>query len=158
MKKILITLTMVFLFAGCATLKSQSAAHSSLLKVADHSFQNIQLKNKTLKVEVVNTTASTEQGLSARTRIDSDGMLFVFNEVGIQRFWMKQMQFNLDLIWLKDLQVVDISENVPKPLPTQTEQQLPVYMPRAAVNEVLEVPAGTAQTWQLKVGDTFTLR
>lgn len=149
-------LTTIF-FSGCVLFRNETTANTQLLGLRDHSILTVQIKNTNVKVEVVNTSESTEQGLSGREAIGSDGMLFAFGELGTQRFWMKEMQFNLDLIWLRDLKVVDISENVPMPVFGQTLGQLPFYTPKTPVNEVLEVPAGTAQKWQLKIGDSFSL-
>lgn len=157
MKKFFFLFLIPIFFSGCALINNGSQANKSLLNVSDHSIQSLLIDKKNIQVEVVNTAASTEQGLSGRSEIGQDGMLFVFNQTLIQRFWMKEMQFNLDLIWLRDLRVVDISENALKPSPGQSLQQLQIYSPKEPINGVLEVPAGTVQKWNVKRGDTFLL-
>lgn len=52
-------------------------------------------------LEVAETTAEHKQGLSGRTSMSpGTGMLFVFPKEGRQCFWMKDMHFSLDIIWL----------------------------------------------------------
>lgn len=142
------------IFAGCSTDRGPQL-QSQLLKASDHSAQQLHIHDKSITVELVNSDASTEQGLSGRTQIPHDGMLFVFPQSGIQRFWMKEMLFNLDFIWLKDLKVVDLTRNVPKPNPGQPLYTLPVYSPNTPANGVMEVMPGSIDEWQIKVGDTF---
>jgi hypothetical protein len=84
------------------------------LSVTDHSFADMQLGDKSFKFEVVNTEQSTSQGLSNRSEIGSDGLFFAFPQTGFQRFWMKEMLFDLDIIWLKDLQVVGVKNDIDK--------------------------------------------
>ena len=57
-------------------------------------------------------------GLSGRPNIGSDGLLFIL-PAGKHRFWMKDMQFNLDMVWIDQNQVVGISK-MPKPLSADT--------------------------------------
>ena|SRR5476651_830019 len=144
----LIVFGCIFFLAGC--IRQPSA----LQQLPDHSFTTLKLGSRQLKVEVVNTAASTEQGLSDRDQIGSDGMLFVFPQKSLQRFWMSKMKFDLDFIWLDDLKVVDLTKNVPHPQQSG-DNNLPIYAPKAPVNQVLEVPAGSIDNWQLKIGDTF---
>lgn len=143
----------MMLVSGCSS--AQNLTHQKLVSVPDHSFQTLRVGDRTVKVEVVNTPASVTQGLSDREEIGSDGLLFIFPQKEYQRFWMKDMKMDLDLIWLSDMKVVDVSENVPKPAVGQALNQLPIYAPKVPVNAVLEVPAGTAKNWNLKIGDSF---
>ena len=110
-----------------------------------------------LQLEVVNTPQSIEQGLSGRDEIGADGMLFVFDQAQTPRFWMKEMKFDLDLIWIKELKIVEVSENVLAPNLNTPLNQLPTYGPSQPVDMVLEVEAGRVQEWGLEVGDELIL-
>jgi len=56
-----------------------------------------------INVELANTNASREIGLSYRTSMNQDeGMLFVFDKIGKYGFWMKDMNFPLDILWLDE--------------------------------------------------------
>jgi uncharacterized membrane protein (UPF0127 family) len=106
-----------------------------------------------LTFEVVNSISSVVQGLSGREEIGSDGMLFIFPESRRHSFWMKDMRFNLDMIWIADGKVIEVTEGVPYPSPGTLDKNLPYYSPKQPVNMVLEVPAGMSATWGLQPGD-----
>lgn len=104
-----------------------------------------------LTVEVADTEASRTQGLSSRRDLsDHAGMLFVFDKPGFYGFWMKDMKFALDLIWIDETwKIVDLTKNAsPKSFPG-------TYMSSEPVRYVLEVPAGFANKNNLKIGDVF---
>ena len=133
--------------------------------------QNNQLKNynynapllvgkNLLQVEIADTPDKQEQGLSGRPPLtDEQGMLFDFGPTpSLPTFWMKDMKFNLDLIWIYDNKIVGITPGVPAPLPGQALKDLPLYHSPAPVTEVLEVNAGWAQKYRVTVGDAVSLQ
>lgn len=104
--------------------------------------------------DIAITDSQRQQGLSGRDRLpESHGMLFVFQNKAQHGFWMKDMNFALDFIWIDDTIVVDITENVPPPAPGE---QITAVAPRVPVNRVLEVNAGTVQRTGIKIGDNVT--
>ena len=112
----------------------------------------ITLGSNTLQVEIAATPKQWEQGLSGRATLDATaGMLFRFPEVHVPVFWMKDMRFPLDMIWIDNDTVVDITANVPAP----TSPTLPTYSPKQEVDTVLEVNAGYAENHKIKLGDTL---
>jgi uncharacterized membrane protein (UPF0127 family) len=74
------------------------------------------LDSQSLQLEVVNTPESMRKGLSDRVMMcEKCGMLFEFPEENIYPFWMKDMKYDLDIIYLnKDAEVVEAFENVTK--------------------------------------------
>lgn len=57
---------------------------------------------KVIKVSIADTEQKRELGLSFFTDLPPDqGMMFLFNTPGRNRFWMKGMNFPIDIIWLK---------------------------------------------------------
>ena len=112
------------------------------------------LDNHTLAVEIVDTPEKRTQGLSNRSSLpENTGMLFVFTDYRQRNFWMKEMQFPIDMIWISDAQVVGIQKNVPIP----TSSQLLIYTSPEAVNYVVEVNAGWAEQHEIFVGSSFQL-
>lgn len=105
--------------------------------------------------EVVRTPEERAQGLSGRDALaDGAGMLFVFDREHIASFWMREMQFPLDIVWIgSDKTVVDISSNVPPPAPGTLDSDLPHYSPSVPVLYVLEVNAGAAEQAGVAIGD-----
>jgi uncharacterized membrane protein (UPF0127 family) len=77
-------------------------------------------------------------------------MLFLFEEEGIHSFWMKNMRFSIDILWL-DIQkrIVHLEPNVP-PCPSDP---CPSYVPGAAAMYVLELKSGSAEKQGLRLYD-----
>lgn len=136
----------IILLAGIATywFTNQNPATSSQFStLADRSIINWQLKDELLRVEVVNTEASVTQGLSGRTGLsDIDGMLFVFDESAIRTFWMKEMLFAIDIIWLNEGKVIWIESNVQPPKPGLLDSEIERRTSPAPVDMVLETLPG----------------
>lgn len=111
----------------------------------------IQIGSATLdKIEIADIPAKQEQGLSGRTSIDADyGMLFIFEKPGFYAFWMKDMNFPIDMIWLDQSgKIVGLAESV---LPSSYPK---TFEPEAPATYVLEVQSGLAQKEGLKIGDS----
>lgn len=75
------------------------------------------------------------------------GMLFVFNAPDTVCFWMKDMRFSLDIIWLDaQKEVVHIEKNVsPETFPK-------TYCPDKPAQYVIELNAGEAARNHLVAG------
>lgn len=106
-------------------------------------------------VEVVDTPEAIRKGLSGRPSLDGDkGMLFRFSEAEIYKFWMPDMHFPIDIIWISGDKVADIDENVSN----EFNSQNPIfYFPSRPVESVLEVNAGFARKHNIKIGDSAKL-
>ncbi|MEO5927498.1 MAG: DUF192 domain-containing protein [Patescibacteria group bacterium] len=104
----------------------------------------------TFRLEIADTDATRTQGLSGRDPLKlEEGMLFVFPREGIYPFWMKDMKFGLDIIWLRHGQVVDV---VTLPPPGPTDIVPPTHVPTQKADEVLEIDAGRAKQLGLEPG------
>lgn len=107
-------------------------------------------------VEVRDTEAGRSLGYSYREKIGkNEGMLFVFPVSAPYPFWMKGMKFDLDIVWIKDSQVIGLSEKVKAPV---NNGKVETVFPPQAVNQVLEVPAGWVRENGVKVGDEVGLK
>lgn len=104
----------------------------------DASFTEIHIAGKTIMVEIADTETKRTQGLSGRESLrENEGMLFVFPEPDYHGFWMKDMQFPIDIVWLdENLRVISVTERIaPETFPE-------VFYPPKPIQFVLEVPAG----------------
>ncbi len=106
--------------------------------------------NTCVDVEVVSGKKDTERGLQGRQGLGPNkGMLFVFDHDDRYRFWMKDVKFPIDIIWLdRQDRIVAVGENVPPCV----ADPCPVYMPPAEARYVLEVGAGFSRAHGLKPG------
>ncbi len=93
------------------------------------------------RVRVVDTPKERTQGLSGTTTLAPDeGMLFVFEEAGLHGFWMKNMNYAIDILWLNDeLKPVAVTKNIsPNSFPT-------IFYPPVPVRYVLEIATKSPQ-------------
>jgi len=105
---------------------------------------------KEISVEVADTVEKRSLGLGKRSGLENGwGMLFVFEKRKQHGFWMKDMQFPLDIIWLDNHIIVLILRIVQ---PAMSGVIPPVMTPPVAVNFVLEIDAGRADELKLQVG------
>ena len=111
-----------------------------------------------IRVLVADTPQERAAGLSGYDGLPEDtGMLFVFPEPRQPSFWMKGMEFALDIIWIADGRVVQIDASV-LPAPKDTpDDQLPRYRPDEPITHVLELSAGSADRLGITVGDRIAL-
>lgn len=126
-------------------------------QIAEHDqFSVIQVGENELRVEVVETPSARARGLSYRDEIGSDGMLFLFPDQEIRRFWMRGMRFSIDIVWIAQNQVVGVTENVPPPRPGTADEALPLYTSPEPVDWVLELPAGEAAAYGIDAGENVS--
>jgi len=74
--------------------------------------------------------------------------VFVFTQPSIYPFWMKEMKFPLDLIWLRDGVVVDVVELSP---PNRLSYPA-THTPTQTADMVLELTAGGAERYGISEG------
>lgn len=97
------------------------------------------------------TDAERDLGLGQRASLpENEGMLFVFDTPSEYAFWMKDMSFPIDMIWLDgDFRIVYIASNVPPASYPKT------FSPPTPSLYVLETNTGYAQKNNLSVGETL---
>ncbi len=109
-----------------------------------------------IPVEVADTLKKRRLGLGKRTSLKKGwGMLFIFGKRKPYRFWMKDMQFPLDIIWLDNHRIVHIIHNA-KPVNSRDEPEI-ITSP-VPVNFVLEIAAGRAAKLRLKTGQRMKFK
>ena len=115
------------------------------------------IKGQEFSVEIADNPMKRSRGLSGRAGLEmNEGMLFLFSNAGYQSFWMKDMRIPIDIVWIKDDKVVGFERNA-QPEPGMKQGRLNIYLPPEAVDKVLEVPAGTVERLDIKVGETAVL-
>ncbi len=104
-----------------------------------------------LRVEIADTAEERREGLMHRRRLEvGRGMLFVYPEPLSPSFWMKNMRFPLDMIFIgEDQRIKTIREKVP---PCQTDP-CKIYSSPYPARYVLEVPGGYSYLFKIRPGD-----
>jgi len=103
-------------------------------------------------IEVVDSEPQRQLGLMFREKLEGDkGMLFVYDRQGRHSFWMKNMRFPLDIIWInREKEIVAIDEDVPA---CRQGQDCPEFSPPVEVKYILEVNAGFTRKNKVRVGE-----
>ena len=105
-------------------------------------------------VELAVTSDEQSMGLSGRAELAAgSGMLFAWDQESRRTFWMPDMNFPLDLVWISgDCAVVDITRDAPPQAPGQSRDELPRYTVEG-VQYVLEINAGESALQGVNPGD-----
>ncbi len=118
----------------------------------------LQVRDKSFEIELADTASTRSRGLSGRDNLaDNQGMLFIFDKPASYGFWMKDMKFAIDIVWLSGNQIIGFSENL-QPEPQKSVFSLPIYYPPANIDKVLEINAGAVRKFGLQIGDKISLR
>lgn len=94
-------------------------------------------------------------GTEASDLGDAIGMLFVYDKAEPRVFTMKGMRYNLDILWIRDGQVIKVDYNVPAPV--GDAEPITLNTDPLMVDMVLEMPAGTAQRVNYVLGHELTI-
>jgi uncharacterized membrane protein (UPF0127 family) len=93
-------------------------------------------------VELAYQPADTSRGLGYRDELaPGTGMLFLFAEPAPRSFWMKGMQFCIDIIWIENGTIQGAAESVCPEPPGTADADLTSYVSPVPVTYVLEVPS-----------------
>jgi uncharacterized membrane protein (UPF0127 family) len=116
-------------------------------------YANVYLGGEEFLMQVANTPKAREQGLSDTKRLnEKEGMIFSFDTPDPACFWMKDMEYNLDIIWLDANQRVLHIENDLSPSTYPNS-----YCSPEPATYVLEVNGATVKNLHVQLGDQITL-
>ena len=111
--------------------------------------KRFQVGNAIFQVDLAQTQEERSRGLSGRAPMaDNKGMLFIFEKKKFHNFWMKDMKFPIDIIWMDgNFQIIDITKNIsPKTYPN-------TFTSLSPAKYVLEINAGLSEKNNIKLGD-----
>ena len=108
------------------------------------------VREQTIALELAISPAEQTLGLGKRASLPwGHGMLFLYETPRFHRFWMKDMQFDIDIVWIRDNRIVEISHHV-RHRPGTTGDQV---SSQELTDRVLELPAGYASAQGLRKGN-----
>jgi uncharacterized membrane protein (UPF0127 family) len=112
------------------------------------------IRGQRVALELAITPAEQRLGLGRRDALPWDhGMLFLYTQPAFHRFWMKDMRFDIDIVWIRGDRIVDISHRVPH-VPGGNG---PTVAPAELADKVLEVNAGYASAHGWRPGHRVEL-
>ena len=139
-----------------ATALSTSTELPSPTAAPDPELPLVTIGAATWQVELAITGEQLARGLSGRELLPAGtGMLFIYQQEGNRTFWMPDLRFPLDMVWIGgNCEVADVTLNAPIPLPGQSRNDLPRFSPNAPAQYVLEINAGEFESQGINVGDS----
>lgn len=148
MKKIFLIFSVLILVIALAFLNHNSP---------DKKTPQATINNHIFNLETARTEKEKGIGLAKYTNIPQNfGMLFIFEKPGSYSFWMKNMKFPIDIIFIKNNKIIKIFNNVPTP--KSDNEQLSIYTPDQLSDAVLEISAGLSEKYKFKNGDPIKIK
>jgi hypothetical protein len=118
--------------------------------IAGNKIVSVNIGKHKIYSEVVSSSEKMSRGLGGRSGMCSScGMLFEFERSGKYSFWMKDMQFPLDLVWIFQKKIVHIEKNIQPSFSGVLDSA-------EKADAVLEVNAGTIVRLGIEMGDGVT--
>lgn len=115
----------------------------------------VTIDNQTFRVMVAKTDKEKQIGLSNKKQIAKDqGMIFIFDNSDLYSFWMKNMEFPIDIVYINGNQVTTVISNAKVP---NSNTNLTIYQPEDKSDKVLEINAGLSNKYNIKKGSTVTI-
>ncbi len=138
---LLVLITIGFIITSSSPSSEWSDSDTALVRIANTQFS----------AAVAASASKQRTGLSSYDSLDaSEAMLFVFDSAEKRTFWMKGMSFPIDIIWIDDGIVVDITRNLQPP-----SHVVDIKTARSAkpASLVLEVQGGASLQHNISIGD-----
>lgn len=120
----------------------------------DGNFSAVIINNHEIPVTIANDDTARQIGLSHSLNLSTGtGKLFIFDKEGKYGFWMKDMNYPIDIVWISSsMKVVAVSANI-------TPETYPkIFYPPSAVQFVLEINANESKKFNIKEGEGVILK
>ena len=151
------TLSIIFLSSLLiivAILLSIAASSPVTAPTISGNQSTVTINQTTFKVDIADETREQRIGLSGRDNLAQDqGMLFLFPDKHIRNFWMPNMNFAIDLLWIDDNTIIGYEQNM---LPA-TPDSIITYKSPQPVDKVLEIPTGSINKFDFNIGDKVNI-
>ena len=107
-----------------------------------------------LQLIVSKSDTAKAKGLGGRLLIPKDGMIFFFDKPQELIFWMRDMYFPIDIVWIRNKKIIGFAQNI-HPEPATPLSDLKRYRSQSLADTVIELKAGEVKRLNLKIGDIF---
>lgn len=112
----------------------------------------VEIDGHKFQSEIVETNETRTRGLGGRDNLCLNcAMLFIFPAKGDYGFWMKDMRFDLDIIWIADGKIVYIARNF-------SHESLDTINPKIPADRVLEINSRLSDQYGFKIGDEINIK
>jgi uncharacterized protein len=141
-RKIIIFIIVISAVAAAIFLK---------FSVYENKIAKVKIKNSAFKAEIAADDLKREKGLGGKRSLCQDcSMLFVFPKRDRWGFWMKDMNFNLDIVWIDGNKIIKIAKDVDK-------NSKDTLRPDSPADKVLELNSGVTEENGIETGDLIEI-
>lgn len=133
-----------FIYFFVLNLKTMTDAVLNLPSKAE-----TEIAREDFNIYISRTPEERERGLSGFSDLkDDEAMLFIFESSDLHGFWMKEMNFAIDMVWLdENFKVISVERGV-------TQGTYPkVFYPESPSLYVLEFKSGVSGRLNMEKGD-----
>ncbi len=146
-----------FIFTFGTFFAIKTSTRSETLPCPDFNQAVLSINQHAFKIALATTPAQHIRGLSGcGSMAQNNGLYFPLPQKQIASFWMKEMLFPIDIIWINNNEIIGIEHNIPPP-DDPYDSSLPTYSPLQPIDAVLELPAGTAKKLNISINDKIIL-
>jgi len=150
MKKILLAYAVLLISIALLALVKYNVNLSSVIPFAKKNTATVAINNHNFDLILAKSDKEKQKGLSGTKSLEKNkGMLFVFEKADNYSFWMKDMLFPIDIIYINDNKVVDLIKNAPI---VKDGKNLIIYKPSEKAKYILEINAGLLEEYGIKKG------
>ncbi|MDZ4231272.1 MAG: DUF192 domain-containing protein [Patescibacteria group bacterium] len=152
----------VYLFLAAALVAALALAYRNGVFDIDRSNgykrTAVVIRGERFRVDVADSASKRALGLGGREPLAADeGMLFIFPSSANRSFWMKDVSFSIDIVWIAGDRVVGFAKEVESQVGEPIHQLIRYHSPEA-VDKVLEVASGTVDGVGMMVGDGVNVK
>lgn len=134
------------------------ATPRSLLAKTEIQFEKkkISIQGKIITVELADNEEKSQLGLMYRTKLnENEGMLFVFDDESVKKFWMKNTFIPLSIGFFdRNKTLVDVQDM--EPVKSELQTNIPSYESKKPAKYALEVTRGWYKKHKIKLGSKFS--
>lgn len=141
-------LVFAFVFLGLMSVGAQEI---------DNAVLSISIDGRDFNLLSATTPAAKAKGLGGRVLMPKDGMIFFFDRPQQLIFWMKDMLFAIDIVWISGDKVIGFEQNAAPQSGVRDEDLKKYYSPHFG-DTVIELNAGDVKKFNIKVGSKITIR
>jgi uncharacterized membrane protein (UPF0127 family) len=111
---------------------------------------NVTVNGVNVLADIASTEEQQTRGLAIKDHLnENEAMIFVFSVAGNHAFWMKDMKFPIDIIWMDANKTVVHIEHSLNPC---TPISCPIYQPDVNSLYVIETVSGFANKYHIVEG------
>ena len=123
-----------------------------LINKLSNGYLNLEIEGIVFKAKIADSPLEWRKGLSNTISLgEKEGMLFIFPYSEKRIFHMKDMNFALDLLWIKDKIIIGLEKNM---IIDQGEKK---YNSPEEIDMVLELKAGSIIKYNININNIINI-